>query len=57
MGYLLYFVTGICTEIMRGIIKVLGVSAGTAVQNAKHKSERKEIDGLIWNPNKYGEEW
>ena len=57
MGYLLYFITGICTEIAKGIIKVIGVSAGTAILNEKHRAERKEIEDLIWDPNKYGEMW
>ena len=35
MGYLLYFITGICTEIAKGIIKVIGVSAGTAILKAQ----------------------
>lgn len=57
MGYLLYFITGICTEIAKGIIKVIGVSAETAILNEKLRAERKEIEDLIWDPNKYEEEW
>ena len=29
----------------------------TGILNEKLRAEQKEIEDLIWDPNKYGEEW
>ena len=57
MGYIIYLCVAACVAVIRFVLTILGVAIGTFISNIGHEAERKEIEKLIYNPNKFGEEW